>query len=266
VFAFHSCVQVIIDPPKGEIVTSDNQAQENFGNFSAVQAGDMSYPPIHGQFFVSQTMAGASQTVYLNTRSALPDGWTYEVAGGKEAVTLGANAPIAEIPADIQIPTGTPVGQSYELAVQALTLTELVNDAIPPTGPVSATHLGMTQVGGVVLSARAVLSSGITLTATANSKGAIKANGTLTPAESVVVAVDFTDPNGDVFTRYAVTDASGNYTCSLPTSLPAANWKVRAFWQGDLSHAGAVSPVRSLTVPGNPNQPVPPAYAKCPGS
>jgi hypothetical protein len=264
VFKFHSCVQVIIDPVKGEIVKSDNSAQENFDNFSAVRAPDMSYPMIHGQFFVTQTESpGAIQTVLLNAQSALPKGWTYKVADGVEAVAVGGNTPILKIPADIQIPKGTPVGKSYELGVQGLSVDELTNLAIPATEPVSSTHLGTMEVGGVVLSARGVLSSGITLAASANSAGTISASGKLNPAESAVVAVDFTNPDGAVYTRYAETDAGGNYACTLPTSLPQANWHVRAFWQGDLRHTGVVSRVHSLVIAGNPNQPPLPLYAKC---
>jgi hypothetical protein len=266
VYKFHSCVRVNIDPVAGEVVTGDNSAQENFTNFSAVQAADMSYPPIHGQFFVTPIPgAGAIQTILLNTQSALPAGWTYNVDGGVQAVAVGGNTPMLTIPADIQIPTNTPVGQSYQLAVQGLSISQLVNLAIPATEPVSSTHLGTTEVGGVVLSARGVLSSGITLATSIGPMGTISASGVLNPAEAAVVAVDFTDPNGVVYTRYAPTDANGNYTCSLPTSLAQANWQVRSFWQGDLSHAGVVSPVHSFTVTGNPNQPPLPLYGKCSG-
>jgi hypothetical protein len=155
VFKFHSCIQVIIDPVAGEIVTGNNQAQENFDNFSAIQAPDKSFPQIRGQFFVSQTGAiGAFQTVYLHTASALPKGWTYQVDRGETSLTLGGNTPIALVPAEIQIPKGAPVGQSFELRVQALTPIALTNLAIPPKGPIDPVHLGMTQIGGVTLSAR----------------------------------------------------------------------------------------------------------------
>ena len=80
------------------------------------------------------------------------------------------------------------------------------------------------------------------------------------------MAVDFVDPRGAVFTRYAVTDEGGSYSCSLPAFSGQANWTVRAFWQGDLAHAGVVAPERSLIVTGIPGVGPPPAYAKCPGS
>jgi hypothetical protein len=270
-FAFHSCVQVIIDPVAGEIVTSGHQAQENFDNFSAVEAPDKSFPKIIGKFFVSQSegLAGGFATVYLHTYSALPKGWTQLVNGGRNAVTLGGNTPLVEIPAEIQIPTGSPIGQSYELKVQALAPIELVNAAIPPSSKVPPTHLGMTQVGGVTLSARAVLSAALGLEATADGSGTIQAHGTLIPNEATVITVDFTDGNGQVFTRYARSDAGGKYVCSLPTppaTFAPTDWTVRAFWQGDLGHRGVVSPARSVASIGNPNQPPPPAYARCPGS
>ena len=270
-FKFHSCIQVIIDPVAGEIVTSNNEAQENFDNFYAVESPTHHYPVIHGQFYVAQTgptsgLVPLFQTVYLHAKSALPPHWTYDVFGGKTSLTLGGNTPLAIIPADIQIPAGAPVGQTYELKVQALSLTEFENDAIPPVSHVSRTHLGMTQIGGVVLSARGVLPSGLTLTATSDARGTIHVGGALTPHEAAVVAVDFIDPRGAVFTRYAVTDIGGNYSCSLPSFLGQANWTVRAFWQGDLAHAGVVAPERSLVVTGIAGVAPPPAYAKCPGS
>jgi hypothetical protein len=264
-FSFHSCVQVFVDPVPGEIASSGHLAQENFANFySETDPKKKAYPPIHGKFFVS-LKDRPIQTVFLNTRSALPAGWTYQVAGGEEAVTVGPNTPFVEIPADIQIPEGAPVGQSYELSVQALALTEMVNEAIPAGSPVSHTHRGMKEVGGVVLSARGVYTSGITLTATTDSSGAIKATGTLDPAESTVVAVDFTDGLGETFTRTTITDAHGNYVCSLPTWQGDSHWNVRAFWQGDMKHAGVESQEDSLLVPGHPNKTKPPAYAMCSG-
>jgi hypothetical protein len=263
VFKFHTCVEVIIDPVADEAVTSGHQAQENFDNFSAVQEVSKNFPPIHGQFFI---FSDDRETVSLETQSSLPKDWKYKVANGVETWTVGGNHQILEAPADIEIPHGSPIGQSYELKVQALRLTEMENDAIPPSSVVEHTHLGMMQVGGVTLSARAVLPSSITLTA-ANSAGTISADGTLDPAESTVVAVDFIDPSGGVFTRYATTNASGHYACSLPTPTQRqdSNWQVRAFWQGNMEHAGAVSPERSVLVPQG-DQPfgVPPAYAPCP--
>ena len=105
----------------------------------------------------------------------------------------------------------------------------------------------MGQIGGVVLSARGVLASALTLSASGDISGTIHASGALTPHEAAVVAIDFIDPRGGVFTRYAVTDRGGGYSCSLPTFLGQASWTVRAFWQGDLAHAGVVAPERSLS-------------------
>ena len=121
-FKFHSCIQVIIEPGSGEIITSDNQAQENFDDFEAVLGLRKRYSPVHGQFFVHRrNVEGPPQTFYLNVNSDLPRGWKYSVAQGQQAITLGPGQTV-QVPVDIQVPAGTAVGQAYMLSVQALTL------------------------------------------------------------------------------------------------------------------------------------------------
>jgi CARDB protein len=266
-FKFHSCIQVIIEPVTGEIITSDNQAQENFDSFEAVQggqAGKKMYPPIHGRFFVHTLDAGGpAQTYYLNVKSALPKGWKYSVAGGQQTITLGP-ARTEQVPVDIEVPAGTAAGQTFTLEVQALTLATMTNDAIPPAAQMSTTHLGMSQVGGVVLAARTVLPSSLSLAAKSNKQGKINAAGALGPGIRTLVAVDFTDPHGNTYTRLARTDQKGRFTCVFTSALRDVTWHVRALWQGDGSHTGAVSPERSVvTLSGTPDQREPPKVANC---
>jgi hypothetical protein len=271
-FAFHSCIQVTIDPVPGEIVTAGHLAQENFDNFTAQQtttgSSNKHYEPIHGQFYVALPGNLDKASINLNVMSRLPKGWTYKVGDGSQTVNLDTRNRSVNVPVDIQIPPDAPVGQGYELSVQALTETTIFNAAIPANAPVSQTHHGMKQVGGVVLSARGVLPSAITLAATASQAGVMTATGTLNPAETAVVAIDFTDPLGNVFTRTAKTDAGGHYTCSLSNWQPNSAWKVRAFWQGDLDHAPALSPQEQLQVQNTSDVPGSvslkrPAYSPC---
>jgi hypothetical protein len=262
-FKFHSCIQAIIEPVTGEIVTSDNQAQENFDSFEAVQGKKKKYAPIHGQFFVHTLDAGGpATTFYLNVKSALPKGWTYSVAGGRQAVTLGA-ARTVQVPVDIQAPDGAPIGQTYMLSAQALTLERITNDLIPNGWNVSRTHNDMDLAGGVILAARTVLPSALSLAATASKTGVITATGVLDPTISTWVAVDFTDRNGNVYTRLAKTDSKGHYVCAFESPIRDAGWHLRALWQGDISHTGAVSPVRTVvSLIGNPNE-HPPRTGNC---
>jgi hypothetical protein len=263
-FKFHSCVQVIIPKVAGELVTADNQAQENFDSFEAVQGKMKKFAPIHGQFFVhAPDSARTATTYYLNLRSELPKGWTYSVAGGAQAVTLDPDQTL-QVPVDIQVPDGEAVGQTYSLSAQAVTLDQMTNDLVPKWWSAPKTHTFPMLAGGVVLEARTVLPSAITLTATVDKTGVITAKGVLDPNLSAWVAVDFTDHLGVTYTRLAQTDATGQFTCKLQSSERDSDWTLRALWQGDISHTGAVSPVKSVvTLIGDPNKPPKPGTAPC---
>ena len=261
-FKFHSCIEVRIVPAANEIITSDNQAQENFDNFEAVLGIKKTYAPIHGQFFIHRPDAPV-KTFYLNVKSELPKGWTYSVAGGQSAVTLGPNQTV-EIPVDIQAPAGAKIGESYFVSAQALTLEQMNNVLVPKGWSAPKTHSFMELAGGVVLTARTVLPSALSLSAKANKSGVITARGRLTPAISTWIAIDFTDPKGTLYTRLTKTDAKGQFVCTLESPIRDATWHLRGLWQGDLDHTGAVSPERAvLSLFGNPAQPPLPKNAQC---
>jgi hypothetical protein len=244
-FRFHSCVQVIIDPAPGEIITSDNQAQENFDNFDAVLGPGKKYGPIHGQFFVHHPDKGDLETYYLNVKSELPKGWVYSVANGRQALTLRPGQTV-QVPVDIQVPPGTPIGQSFFLSAQAVRLATMTNSAMPPSWHMNMTHRGIVQVGGVALAARTVMRDSLSLAVKLDSIGNIVATGALSPGLGTLVAVDFTDAQGSIFTRLAKTDQAGKFQCTFASWLRDARWNVRALWQGDLTHASVVSPPRSV--------------------
>ena len=263
-FAFHSCIQVIIEPVGGEIITSDNQAQENFDNFAAVRTRRGSFEPIHRTFFIRRPdVDGPAQTYYLNVTSHLPRGWRYEVAGGRTELTLAHPGEKMQVPVDIFVPADAKVGESYNLDVQALTEVTMTNAAIPDNVDVSPTHTGLGQAGGVVLSARAVLPSRLSLLVRTDRTGEIDVSGRLSPHLKTWIAIDFTDAAGTSYTRLARTDGTGNFVCRLPPWRRNASWQVHGVWQGNQTHSGAISPERSVRTRDLPDQPDDQQRANC---
>lgn len=263
-FRFHSCIQAIIDPVQGEIVTSDNMAQENFDDFEAVQGPQQAYAPLHGNFFLFESDRDGVRTFNIDVKSALPKSWKYKVANSQHTLTLGPNETV-QVPVDIQIPKGTPVGQSYSLLAKATTLTTLHNEAIPPNSLVGATHLALTEVGGVNLAAHTVLPDKLSLTVALDSSGEINASGTLSPTISTVVAVDFIDERNNIYTRLAHTDSHGKFACKFATWRSDSKLNVRAIWQGNQKYASAVSPERLIIVRrGTTTDPDPTKVKSCP--
>jgi hypothetical protein len=249
-FSFHSCIQAIVDAVSGEIIISDNHAQENFDNFQAVLGVRGSFPTLHERFYIHRSVQGDirdPETYYLNVQSKLPKSWKYTVANGQQALTLAPGQTV-QVPVDIRVPLGTPIGTSYSLSVQAFVRTVMTNPAIPANSGVSTTHGGIAQAGGVVLSARAVLPDKLSILASADAKGNINASGAVSPAVPTLVAVDFIDPDGNIFTRLAHTDASGKYTCSFAAWHGGSTWTVRSIWHGDMTHSSAVSSLRMVSV------------------
>src|SRR5205823_13173096 len=151
-FSFHSCVQVTIDTVAGEVVTSNQLAQENFSNFEAVlDPTTLIGTPIKEEIFLRNPY-GPNQppfefgprTVYLGVQPELPPDWTYSVNDGLLSPTLDAGE-IRQLPVMINVPSGSPIGQTYLLKVDARTDALLTNPAIPPSGSTPNTH-GASQV------------------------------------------------------------------------------------------------------------------------
>ncbi|MCZ7571632.1 MAG: hypothetical protein M5U01_24040 [Ardenticatenaceae bacterium] len=254
-FNFHSCVQVVIDPVSGEIVTSNQDGdgeQENFDNFEAVRdrvSGIYTLPErdffLRNPFSRNQPPFGP-RTFFLNIESELPPGWSYSVADGLPSLTLNPDE-VRRVPVKIVVPRGSPIGQTYLLKVDARTLVTMTNQAIPPGWSYSRTHEATHVVAGVVLAAQTVLQTNLSLSVSVDAAGKIKATGVLDPAHQTNVVVDYTDPSGNTTTRLASTDSTGKYQDTFSPSVTGV-WKVRTIWQGDLDHAGAVSDEVSVSV------------------
>ncbi|MSP12501.1 MAG: hypothetical protein EXR62_06035 [Chloroflexi bacterium] len=251
-FKFHTCVQIEIHTLPNEWLIDNNVATENFDNFEAVKDSISGiYQPIHGEFHIKNTplngQAPDFRTYELWVQSDLPVSWAYAVANGQPAITL-ALGDTGQIPVDIQVPPDEPIGQSYLLKALALTQVYLLNPAIPLTWPIHS-HRTTISAGGVVLAARTVLATSLSLAANRDGIGNIAAAGGLAPAHQTLIAVDYTDPLGTIFTRLPGTDAGGNYLSHF-APWRSGIWTVRSLWQGDLDHASAVSDPVLVTVEG----------------
>ncbi len=240
-FQFHSCIQVIVKPTTGEIVTTNNSAQENFQYFEAVAQGPAvgglyPMPKLNGSFNLTSDLAvGNLQQFSLQIVSHLPKGWTYSVNGGTLTFpvipTETLNIPVAITPA------ASVVGEIYNLRVEALTVRQLQSHG--------HTHPSWYAEGGVNLGAHTVLPSELTVAATGSpaGPGPVKVTGTLTPAvEGAIISIDLYGPNSnpnDPFKTHATVKADGSYSTTVTPPFFATT--VDALWQGNMKHASAVA-------------------------
>jgi hypothetical protein len=147
---------------------------------------------------------------------------------------------VRQVPVRIEVPPGAPIGQTYQLQVQAFTPRKLTNPAAPPDSPY-ASHTFFERVAGVLLTAHTVLDTRMRLTAQRLPDGALEAKGGLEPAiAGAIVAVDYTGPDGKTVTHTLRTDGNGAFRDRLAEAGLAA-WNVRALWQGDRESSSAVS-------------------------
>ena len=265
-FNFHSCVQVHTDPIPGELVTSNNDAQENFDHFEAVRdpishhytVPDRSFFLANNYTGMHANITGAAmgspadfrKPIELRVKSQLPADWTYEVNGGTLDFVLAPHE-VKQIPVKIKVPDSTPVAQTFNLRVTAFAQHHVINRAVAPTSP-NYWHYGWMQENGVVEGVHTVDPSKITITAewkcpdttralTHVPPAQIVVKGKLEPAHNnVIIAIDYTPPSGPVQTHLVHTNAAGEFQDTL-NSPAAGEWHIRAFWQGDMDHSGAVS-------------------------
>jgi hypothetical protein len=239
-FQFHSCIQVKVKPAAGEIVTSNNNAQENIMYFEAVAqgpaiGGNYPLPIINGAFNLTNSIAGNSQQYSLRTVSRLPAGWTYSVNGGAPTLQLFSGQ-TASIPVQIT-PPASPVGNIYDLKADALTLLLLKNHG--------STHPSWFVAGGLDLNAHTVLPSKIFVAASVsppgNSAPAVDVIGTLVPAVvGAIVTIDvFNTATSASVSEQVTVGAGGQFSASLsPGFFPNG---VNAIWQGDMIYESAVA-------------------------
>jgi hypothetical protein len=269
-FNFHSCVQVKMDAVAGELVLSNQDGdgeQENFDNFEAVrdpitshfhlpeQSFFLANPKFHDNPTGGMAPSGSAsgeKLFKLRVDSLLPTGWGYEVAGGNLEQVLAANE-VRNIPVKITVPDGTDIGHTYLLKVTAFTPMTMVNPLAPASDAAHHLHYGFEHVAGVMLAAQTVDPSKITITAefkcpdpgatlTHVPPATLHVKGKLEPARNnVIIAIDYTPPGGGaVQTHLAHTNSAGEFEDTLSGPAPGT-WKIRAFWQGSLDLAGAVS-------------------------
>jgi hypothetical protein len=265
-FRFHSCVQIRIDPPSGDLVTTNKTAQENFDNFEAVRDPITHNYTVPDHYFylannysmIQHNQAGApmksaadfNKPIQLRIRSEFPHDWAYDVNGGVTEFTLAPHE-VRQIPVKVKVPPATPVAQTFNLRVTAFAQHHMINKAVPTTSP-NYWHFGWMQEAGVVEGVQTVDPSKLTITvewkcpdsrpAIAVLPGQIIVKGHLDPVHAnTVVAIDYAPPGGGATVTHLVhTDAASNFQDALPAST-AGVWLVRAIWQGDMDHSGSVS-------------------------
>jgi hypothetical protein len=270
-FNFHSCVQIRIDPPAGDLVTTNKTAQENFDHFEAVRDPITHNYTVPDQFFYVannyqmnqhgitgapiKSAADFNKPIQLRIKSEFPNTWGYQVNGGVTEFTLAPHE-VRQILVKVQVPPGTPVAQTFNLRVTSFAQHHLLNKAVPATNP-NYWHFGWMQEAGVVEGVQTVDPSKITITAewkcpdsqpaVAVLPGHILVKGHLDPVHAnTVVAIDYTPQGGGATTTHLVhTDSASNFQDTLPSST-AGVWLVRALWQGDMDHSGSVSDLQKV--------------------
>ncbi|MGA2880751.1 MAG: Ig-like domain repeat protein [Bryobacteraceae bacterium] len=240
-FNFHSCIQVKVTPVSGELVTTNNNAQENIAYFEAVATGPPTgglypLPIINGAFNLTNSIAGNSQQYSIRTVSELPAGWTYNVNAGVPTLTIFSGQTVV-IPVQIT-PPASPVGKIYQIKTDALTLLELQNHG--------STHPSWYVAGGLSLSAHTVLPSTISVAASdglaGNSVPTVRVKGTLAPAAAgpnSIVTIDLYSTAGSFFSDQVTVEPNGHFSATV--SLGFFPTRVRAIWQGNMLYESAVA-------------------------
>jgi Bacterial Ig-like domain (group 3)/CARDB len=238
-FSFHSCIQVIVAPVAGELVTTNNSAQENIGYFEAVAqgtavSGNYNFPVLHSNFPITNSFPGNSQQYSMRTLSHLPAGWTFKVNGGVRDIQIstGTTTPIPVV----ITPAPSPVGKTYDLRADALTILTLQNHG--------SAHPSWFNAGGVDLNAHTVLPSAINVAGSVSPPGntapTVDVRGALNPAVAgAVVTIDLYSSAGGNFSAQLTVAASGKYSGTFQPGFFPTN--VRVIWQGNMMYESAVA-------------------------
>jgi hypothetical protein len=252
-FAFHSCLQVTINPVPRELVTSNQDGdaeQENIDNFEATEDTTGRFHVDNPHIYIRNLIGirkepQISRVFFVSTDPRLPHGWSYRVGNGAPQYNL-APGETKTLPVTIKVPAHSRIGRTYYLGVQASTLESVLNPAISPTQGVPRAHAEGVTVGGVILAAQTVLPSSLKITATAT-HATLQVIGRLRPALRAIIAVDYGDLSNPR-TALARTSSAGLF--KLIVKIPKKPLKgvgTHAFWQGDKAHAAASS--NTVTVP-----------------
>jgi CARDB len=239
-FQFHTCIQVLVAPTAGEIITSNNNSQENINLFEAVAqgqpiSGQYRMPAVSGTFAITNAFKDEDVRSYeLRVSSQLPAGWTYTVNQGLMNVSVregeSLNIPVQIVPAD------SPVGQIYHLKVDAYTVRWLQNP--------ESRHPSWYRAGGLDLNAHTVLPSQIYIRGARNPGDRLpvptQVTGSLRPArQGAIVTIDYFDGANKVVSQRTTVGTNGSFSASL--LLPFVPVGVRAIWQGDMLYSSAVA-------------------------
>ncbi len=289
-FNFHSCIQIRIDPPSDDLVTSNKMAQENFDNFEAVRDRvSHAYTVPDHRFFIANnyglmghnmnSLTGAamgkapadfSKPVQLSIDSDMPAGWVYEVNGGANELTLAPHE-VRPVPVVIKVPDGTPTAQTFSLRVTAYAQHHMINPALPASDP-RRWHFGWMAENGVVEGVLTVDPSKLDIegeyrcpppATIAALPGSLRIKGHLDPEIATIVTLDYTaTPGGTVVSHQVHTSASGIFTDTLPVG--SGVYQVRAIWQGNLAFSSSVSNILKLDASPKRCIPTPPKVSRLP--
>jgi hypothetical protein len=241
-FAFHTCVRVRAGAVSGELVTSNldgDGEQENIDTFEVGAGRSSGSRTAERSFRISNERDkenAGDQTYFFLVDADLPTGWTYEIADGKESVTLRAGE-FADIPVRIVSSGALTPGDSWHLKVGAYTMQHLIPPSYVRT---DRTEYLPRLEGGVDFGAQAVEDTHLSLTA-ATGKVLVVDGRLEPPAGEAQITLDYTSERGTI-SRLVKTDAAGAFH-DASVSPDGLTWTVQAIWTGSDSMAAAVSDV-----------------------
>ena len=223
--AWHSCLRIVVDSVLGELVTSNqdgDREQENVAWFEMLRPTIATpYEPINEHIFLANGL-NVPREFYLCIDSALPDGWTLDIAGGETRFLLDPGE-ARNIPVQLTAPPETPVGKSYFVKVRAYSVEE-------GGSPESAIQrYDSIEVAGVLLAAQTVMKTTLSISATFQDP-VIKVTGTMTPAiPGANVAIRYEPPSGPSLLQLVAVDNAGKFSHQYAQAY-AGRWSIRGLW------------------------------------
>jgi hypothetical protein len=264
-YNFPTAVKVVIDPVDRELVTTNQEAREDFGKVEVVTPPFgkeyLSYDPF---FHIRNPWPPEEglRTFHLDLVSKLPPQWT----GGLGDVPFSLNVMGGEavkVPLQITIPSagasskGLPSlskkkeAEASLLTVNVRTLVSQENPAAPPESAYHTRWDGAT-VGSMVLGVDPVLEARILLEAWPDMMQVIGVSGRIDPApKKGWITLNYTDPAGSITSRTLMTGRAGRFEDRLDAQSLGV-WTVHAVRAGDLQSSGAVSESIPVEVQADP--------------
>ncbi len=242
-FAFHSCLRVRAAGVPGEFVTSNLDGegeQENVSSFevgAGRSSGNRSTERSFRLLNPKEDKQGAQRRTYFFMVNAdLPAGWTYEIAGGAQSITLEPGESRV-VPVKIASTGALTPGSSWHVKVSAYWMERLVPPAYVRT---SRIEYRPRVAGGVNFSAQAVEEATMSLAATMRDR-VVTVTGRLDPAvPKTQVTIDYVPSRGSVISHVVTTDENGAFR-DAGVQVGNGTLTVRGFWQGSSTLSSAVS-------------------------